>query len=145
MATGWPLNCTHTPRTSLSNTHIQHIPSTVPVTVNCCCSFIAKNARDPVRYVIQTDDGFIQSENEPGMHRLRTDKQHSEMLNYVPLEYSDSGQSHGQSKRTKRDNNHMKTDDAPEVSAGKEQCAHTHTPPNEGRIFNLHCPHIEHP
>lgn len=87
-----------------------------------------------MRYVIQTDDGFIQSENEPGMHRLRTDKQHSEMLNYVPLEYSESGQSQGQSKRTKRDNNNnMKTDDAPEVSAGKEQC--THTLPNDREYF----------
>lgn len=40
------------------------------------------------------------------------------MLNYVPS-YETSDKSQIQSKRTKRDNN-RKTDDAPEVSSGKE-------------------------
>ncbi|KAL7741513.1 hypothetical protein ACLKA6_000827 [Drosophila palustris] len=79
-------------------------------------SFIAKNARDPLRYVIQTDNGFIKSENELGEHRLRTDKQHSEMLNYATFQLSkdDSPQQDQlEYKRFKRENN-KKTDDAPE-------------------------------
>lgn len=64
------------------------------------------------------------------MHRLRTDKQNSEMLNYVPS-YETSDKSQIQSKRTKRDNN-RKTDDAPEVSSGKENI------PNQFRWVRLY-------
>ncbi|XP_051858982.1 uncharacterized protein LOC117565328 isoform X1 [Drosophila albomicans] len=77
-------------------------------------SFIAQNAQEPMRYVIQTDDGLIQSENEQGEHRLRTDKQHSEMLNFATYQLAKEANPQLEFKRFKRDN--KKTDDAPENS-----------------------------
>ncbi|XP_030565023.1 uncharacterized protein LOC115765540 isoform X1 [Drosophila novamexicana] len=75
-------------------------------------SFIAQNAREPLRYLIQTENGVIKSENGPGEQQLQTDKRHSEMLNYDAYQLSNPGQTRLESKRYKRDS--RKTDDAPE-------------------------------
>ncbi|XP_030565024.1 uncharacterized protein LOC115765540 isoform X2 [Drosophila novamexicana] len=76
-------------------------------------SFIAQNAREPLRYLIQTENGVIKSENGPGEQQLQTDKRHSEMLNYDAYQLSNPGQTRLESKRYKRDS--RKTDDAPEL------------------------------
>ncbi|KQS61987.1 uncharacterized protein LOC6549559 isoform X1 [Drosophila erecta] len=48
-------------------------------------SFIANNARDPPRYLIQMQNDYIQSENAGGEHRLLEDRRESEALNMDKL------------------------------------------------------------
>ncbi|XP_030079208.1 uncharacterized protein LOC111603521 isoform X2 [Drosophila hydei] len=78
-------------------------------------SFIAHNARDPLRYLIQTDEGYGKSEIEPIENQLRTDREHSEMLNYEPYQPANKRvplqDQLQQSKRIKRENNIRKCDD----------------------------------
>ncbi|XP_030382964.1 uncharacterized protein LOC115630506 isoform X2 [Scaptodrosophila lebanonensis] len=80
-------------------------------------SFIANSARDPPRYFIQTPNGFIKSDNEPGQRRLRSDENNSEMLNFnnfEQLQFVKEKQYAEEWRRRKREN--KKTDDAPENS-----------------------------
>lgn len=75
-----------------------------------------------MRYLIQTQDGYIKSEEEPIEHQLRTDKEHSEMLNYEPYqlsnEHSPLQSQLEQSNRVKREKNGRTfDDDSNEVSA----------------------------
>ncbi|XP_052851922.1 trichohyalin isoform X2 [Drosophila gunungcola] len=83
-------------------------------------SFIANNARDPPRYLIQMQDECIQSENDRGDRRLREDRSQSEALNLEKLaEEEEVGPMEdfnleAEYKRSKREN--KETDDAPENS-----------------------------
>ncbi|XP_016934934.4 heat shock protein DDB_G0288861 isoform X2 [Drosophila suzukii] len=80
-------------------------------------SFIASNARDPPRYLIQMQNDCIQSEDDRGERRLREDRSQSETLNLdklaeeqpSPLEDSNFEYEY---KRSKREN--KETDDDPE-------------------------------
>ncbi|XP_070071302.1 interaptin isoform X3 [Drosophila takahashii] len=82
-------------------------------------SFIASNARDPPRYLIQMQNDCIQSENDRGERRLREDRSQSEALDLdklaeeeaSPVEESNFDYEY---KRRKREN--KETDDAPENS-----------------------------
>ncbi|XP_044572005.1 uncharacterized protein LOC6497928 isoform X2 [Drosophila ananassae] len=82
-------------------------------------SFISNNARDPPRYLIQMQDGFIRSDNDPGERRLRADRSQSEALNLDKLAvkeaspfYEEDSKLETEYKRNKREN--KETDDAPE-------------------------------
>ncbi|XP_017056482.2 putative uncharacterized protein DDB_G0279653 [Drosophila ficusphila] len=82
-------------------------------------SFIANNARDPPRYLIQMQNDYIKSENDNGERRLREDRSQSEALNLDHLtdeESSPIGDLNLKSnyKRSKREN--KESDDAPENS-----------------------------
>ncbi|XP_041566159.1 trichohyalin isoform X3 [Drosophila elegans] len=83
-------------------------------------SFIANNARDPPRYLIQMQDECIQSENDRGDRRLREDRSQSEALNLEKLAEEDEVgpmedfNLEAEYKRSKREN--KETDDAPENS-----------------------------
>uniref|UniRef100_A0A6P4FJ98 Trichohyalin isoform X2 n=1 Tax=Drosophila rhopaloa TaxID=1041015 RepID=A0A6P4FJ98_DRORH len=81
-------------------------------------SFIANNARDPPRYLIQMQNDCIQSENDRGERRLREDRSQSEALNLEKLAEEEEGSPmedlnlESEFKRSKREN--KETDDAPE-------------------------------
>nr|XP_043069693.1 uncharacterized protein LOC108132302 [Drosophila bipectinata] len=84
-------------------------------------SFIANNARDPPRYLIQMQDGFIQSDNDPGERRLQADRSQSEALDLDKLAvkepspfHEDESNFEAEYKRNKREN--KEADDAPETN-----------------------------
>ncbi|XP_050741395.1 uncharacterized protein LOC108033620 isoform X2 [Drosophila biarmipes] len=81
-------------------------------------SFIANNARDPPRYLIQMQNDCIQSDNDRGERRLREDRSQSEALNLDKLTEEDASPVEDSNfeyeyKRSKREN--KETDDDPEV------------------------------
>ncbi|EDW90206.2 uncharacterized protein LOC6529492 isoform X1 [Drosophila yakuba] len=82
-------------------------------------SFIANNARDPQRYLIQMQNDYIQSENDRGERRLLEDRKESEALNMdklteeVPRTMEEFNMD-SEYRREKRENKN--TDDSPENS-----------------------------
>ncbi|XP_043643061.1 uncharacterized protein LOC122613109 isoform X2 [Drosophila teissieri] len=80
-------------------------------------SFIANNARDPPRYLIQMQNDYIQSENDRGQRRLLEDRRESEALNMdklteeVPRTMGEFNLD-SEFRREKRENKN--TDDSPE-------------------------------
>ncbi|XP_033153851.1 titin homolog isoform X1 [Drosophila mauritiana] len=82
-------------------------------------SFIANNARDPPRYLIQMQDDYIQSENERGERRLLEDRRESEALNMDKLteeEPRTMEEFHLDSEYRRKKRENKNTNDSPENS-----------------------------
>ncbi|EDW55527.1 GM17147 [Drosophila sechellia] len=80
-------------------------------------SFIANNARDPPRYLIQMQDDYIQSENERGERRLLEDRRESEALNMDKLteeEPRTMEEFHLDSEYRRKKRENKNTNDSPE-------------------------------